>query len=94
VLLAFWAMSLSHERLRQAYTKHLVTWREGLHEYLRQGREDGQIVTPTPDEELVDELVLINAGANAMVVVGPEYTTTELQLAHLDAFFARLRRRR
>jgi AcrR family transcriptional regulator len=90
VLLAFWAMSLSHPQLAEAYQQHLVSWREALRESIAQGRADGDIVTQTPDEQLVDEVVLMNAGANVMMLFGPGHTTYELLRAHVDAFLDRL----
>ncbi|MDQ2837638.1 MAG: TetR/AcrR family transcriptional regulator [Actinomycetota bacterium] len=92
VLLAFWATSLSHPQLYEAYREHLKAWRAVLRKYLRQGRQDGDILTRTPDSELVDEIVLMNAGANVMVVVGPNFSTVAMQLRHLDSFFQRLGR--
>ena len=90
VLLAFWELSLSKQPLFEAYHGHLKRWRESLHEYIRQGRQDGDILTEEPDEKLVDELVLLNAGANIMSLVGPEFSTVQLQHLHLEAFFTRI----
>ncbi len=90
VLLSFWERALSNEELHQAYRDHLVSWRAGLLSYLAQGRADGDIVTDTPDEQLVDEIVLINAGANIMSLMAPDLSTPALLTAQLDAFFARI----
>ena len=92
VLLAFWELSLSKEALFEVYREHLLRWRGSLREYIRQGREDGDILTSDPDEQLVDELVLLNAGANIMSLVGPDFSTVELQHRHLDSFFDRITR--
>lgn len=92
VLLAFWATALSHQPLYDAYTQHLKSWRTILRKYLRQGRADGDILTRTPDSELIDEIILLNAGANVLVVVGPAYSSVALHLRHLEAFFERLGR--
>ncbi|WP_018681914.1 TetR/AcrR family transcriptional regulator [Actinokineospora enzanensis] len=90
VLLAFWEMSLSNKRLHDRYLVHLRSWRSLLHEYIRRGRTEGDIHTDTPDEQLVDEMVLINVGANVMSLVGPRYSTRKLQRQHLESFFDRI----
>ncbi len=90
VLLSFWERALSNEDLHGAYRDHLVSWREGLASYIAQGREAGDIVTDTPDEQLVDEIVLTNVGANIMSLIAPDLSTPELLKAQLDAFFERI----
>ncbi|MBB5953651.1 AcrR family transcriptional regulator [Saccharothrix tamanrassetensis] len=90
VLLVFWQMSLSNKALHDRYLEHLRGWRGLLHEHVQRGREDGDIRTSTPDEQLVDEIVLMNAGANVMSLVGPRYSTKKLQKQHLDSFFERI----
>ncbi|GAA1340647.1 TetR/AcrR family transcriptional regulator [Saccharothrix algeriensis] len=92
VLLVFWQMSLSNKRLHDRYREHLKGWRGLLHEHIRRARADGEIRTPLSDEQLVDEIVLINAGANVMSLVGPRYSTRKLQRQHLDSFFERIAR--
>jgi AcrR family transcriptional regulator len=93
VLLIFWQMSLSDQRMRDKYLEHVRSWRGLLHRYLAEGREDGDVVTKTPDEQLVDEAVLLNAGANVMSLVAGEFSTVELQHRHLEGFLDRLTRR-
>ncbi|MEU4803986.1 TetR/AcrR family transcriptional regulator [Actinosynnema sp. NPDC023587] len=90
VLMAFWEMSLSNKHLHARYQEHLKTWRGFLHEHIRRGRQDGDILTSTPDDQLVDEIVLMTAGANVMSLVGPRFSTRKLLRLHLDTFFARL----
>ncbi|NRQ36374.1 TetR/AcrR family transcriptional regulator [Nonomuraea sp. NN258] len=92
VLLIFWQTSLSNPRLYDKYLEHLGTWRGMLHRMIVEGREDGDIRTAMPDEQLVDEIVLMNAGANVMSLVGPKFSTVELQQRHLDSFFERIAR--
>ncbi|MEU3622345.1 TetR family transcriptional regulator [Amycolatopsis coloradensis] len=92
VLLTFWQLSLTNPKLQHKYLEHIRSWRGLLHRYLTEGREDGDIVTETPDEQLVDEVVLINAGANVMSLVAGEFSTIALQRRHLESFFARLTR--
>ncbi len=92
VLMAFWEMSLSNKDLHNRYQEHLKAWRGLLHEHIRRARTDGDIRTSTPDEQLVDEIVLMTAGANVMSLVGPRFSTRKLHKQHLDTFFDRLTR--
>ncbi|QIZ98157.1 TetR/AcrR family transcriptional regulator [Leifsonia sp. PS1209] len=90
VLLSFWERAMSNDDLHQAYLSHLTSWRGGLRTYIEQGRAAGDIVTSTPDEQLVDEIVLINVGANVMSLIAPHLSTPALLEAQLDAFFERI----
>nr|WP_316642306.1 TetR family transcriptional regulator C-terminal domain-containing protein [uncultured Roseateles sp.] len=92
VLLAYWAISLYNPKLHAKYLDHLKTWRAELGRYLREGREDGDIVTQTPDAQLIDEIVLLNAGATMMSLLGPKLSTVKLQKQHLADFLLRLTR--
>lgn len=92
VLMAFWELALANEGLREEYVRHLSSWRSTILDHLEEGREDGEVVTATPDDEIVDELILLTAGANVMTLVGREYTTIEIVDRHLDRFLGRLAR--
>ncbi|MFI0423903.1 TetR/AcrR family transcriptional regulator [Spongiactinospora sp. 9N601] len=92
ILLTFWHTSLCNPKLHDKYLEHLRAWRGTLHRLIGEGRADGDIVTALPDEQLVDEIVLLNAGANVMSLVGPDFSTLELQRRHLESFFERLTR--
>ncbi|WP_410565673.1 TetR/AcrR family transcriptional regulator [Amycolatopsis sp. cmx-4-61] len=92
VLLIFWQMSLANRRMHDKYLEHVREWRGLLHRFLTEGREDGDIVTTTPDEQIVDEIVLLNAGANVMSLVAGEFSTIDLQHRHLESLLDRLTR--
>ncbi|WP_372664893.1 TetR/AcrR family transcriptional regulator [Amycolatopsis kentuckyensis] len=92
VLMIFWQMSLGNRRMHDKYLEHVREWRGLLHRFLAEGREDGDIVTETPDEQIVDEIVLLNAGANVMSLVAGEFSTVGLQHRHLESLLERLTR--
>ncbi|MFJ7214481.1 TetR/AcrR family transcriptional regulator [Amycolatopsis sp. NPDC098790] len=92
VLMIFWQMSLANRRMHDKYLEHVREWRGLLHRFLTEGREDGDIVTETPDEQIVDEIVLLNAGANVMSLVAGEFSTVGLQHRHLESLLERLTR--
>lgn len=92
VLLSFWERAASNDHLHEIYVGHLITWRQALAQFIVEGRADGDILSSTPDEQLIDELVVMNVGANLMSLMDPERSTPALQQAHLDGFFERLGR--
>ncbi|WP_223694991.1 TetR/AcrR family transcriptional regulator [Leifsonia poae] len=90
VLLTFWERAVSNEELHSAYLAHLDSWREGLATYIADGRAAGDIVTATPDEQLVDEIVLMNVGSTIMSLIAPQRSTPTLLRAQLEDFLTRL----
>ncbi|AHH99365.1 TetR family transcriptional regulator C-terminal domain-containing protein [Kutzneria viridogrisea] len=92
VLLAFWQLALSDAKLHEKYLEHLRFWRGVLHRFIAEGREDGDIRTALPDEQLVDEIVLLTAGANVMSLVGAEFSTVALRHQHIESFLDRITR--
>lgn len=90
VLLSFWERAAFNDSLHDSYRAHLTTWRENLAMFIRQGRAAGEIVTATPDAQLLDEIVLMNSGATIMRVIAPELTTADLLRAHIESFLERI----
>jgi AcrR family transcriptional regulator len=92
VLLSFWERCAFSPELDHGYSEHLDSWKAMHRQYLREGREDGDIVIPTPDEQLVDEIVMMNIGATVVRVVSPEHVSIDVLEAQVTDFIARLRR--
>lgn len=92
VLLSFWERCAFSSEIDHDYGEHLTDWKAGYTQYLREGREDGDIVTETPDEQLVSEIVLMNIGATVTRVVSPEHLDSAVLDAQVTDFIARLRR--
>ncbi|QZY51664.1 TetR/AcrR family transcriptional regulator [Leucobacter tenebrionis] len=92
VLLSFWERCAFSSEIDHDYGEHLTSWKAGYMQYLREGREDGDIVTETPDEQLVSEIVLMNIGATVTRVVSPEHLDSAVLDAQVTDFIARLRK--
>ncbi|EYT56143.1 TetR family transcriptional regulator [Leucobacter sp. UCD-THU] len=92
VLLSFWERCAFSSEIDHDYGEHLTDWKAGYLQYLREGREDGDVVTETPDEQLVSEIVLMNIGATVTRVVSPEHLNSAVLDAQVTDFVARLRR--
>jgi len=90
VLLSFWELGRSSEPEGKLYQTHLKAWREELIDLIAQARAAGEVTSALDDDQLADELVLLNIGATAMVVVAPHQASPELFERLLDSFFARL----
>jgi len=91
VLLSFWERCAFSTEIEHDYGEHLTSWKASYMQYLREGREDGDIVTPVPDAQLVDEIVLMNVGATVLRVVNPEHLDPAILEAQVADFVARLR---
>ncbi|QIK62595.1 TetR/AcrR family transcriptional regulator [Leucobacter viscericola] len=92
VLISFWERCAFSTELDQDYDEHLIDWKKGMMQYLREGREDGDIITKTPDEQLTNEIITMNIGATVMRVVSPRLFNPDLLQAQVTDFIARLRR--
>lgn len=92
VLLSFWERCAFSSEIDHDYGEHLTDWKAGYMQYLREGREDGDVVTSTPDEQLVSEIVLMNIGATVTRVVSPEHLDRDILEQQVTDFIARLRR--
>lgn len=92
VLLSFWERCAFSPELDHGYSEHLDSWKAMHLGYLAQGREDGDIVTPTPDEQLVDEIIMMNIGATVVRVVSPEHVDVGRLEAQVTDFIERLKR--
>ena len=90
VLLSFWERAVSNDTLHEAYLVHFEDWWQGLARYIAEGREAGEITIQRPDDELVDEIVLMNVGSTIMSIIAPNRATPELMRRHIDDFIDRL----
>lgn len=93
VLLSFWERCAFSPEVRGGYDAHLDNWKSGYLGYLAEGREDGDIVTTTPDDQLADEIIMMNIGATVIRVVSPDRLHVPVLEAQVTDFIARLRRR-
>lgn len=91
VLLSFWERCAFNTDLDHHYGRHLDNWKAGYLQYLREGREDGEVRTPVPDPQLVSEVVLMNIGATVTRAVSPEHYDAEVIEQQISDFVARLR---
>lgn len=91
VLLSFWERCVFNTDLDHDYGQHLDNWSAGYHQYIAQGREDGDIVTSTPDDQLVSEIILMNIGATVVRVVSPAHLQAEMLEQQVTDFIAKLR---
>lgn len=91
VLLSFWERCAFSPEVRDGYDAHLDSWRAGYLGFLAEGREDGAILSPTPDDQLADEIIMMNIGATVIRVVSPNHLHVPVLEAQITNFIARLR---
>lgn len=90
VVLAFWEDAIASDDVVRRDSAR-STWEGTLLQYLREARLDGEITSSEPDEDLLDILSWMMAGLQSRVLLAPETTTPERQLAALDAYLRLLR---
>ena len=92
VLLSFWERCAFSSEIDHDYGEHLTNWSGDYLRYIAEGREDGDILSPTPDEQLVSEIIMMNIGATVISVVSPEHLAAPMLEAQVTDFIARIRR--
>lgn len=94
VLLSFWERCAFSPEIKGGYDAHIEAWTGGCLRFIAEGREDGDIVTPTPDQQLAHEIIMMNIGATVIrVVASPQLYVPNAELhAQVTDFIARLRR--
>ena len=92
VLLSFWERCAFSTEIDHDYGEHLTSWKEDILRLIAEGREDGDILTATPDEQLVNDIVMMNIGATVIRVVSPEHISNPTLDAQVSDFIARIRR--
>lgn len=91
IVVAFWERAAAFPHMAAVFERQLTTWREQFHDYLRQGRNSGEVTTATPDEAISDEMLNMLMGAQATALLLPQQNTPKRLLAVLDQALARLR---
>jgi len=91
VLLVFWEQGMSSRTISESYRGHLESWHGALEDLVAACRAAGTIRTPTPDAEIVDELILLNVGSTLLSAVSGDFLRPASLERVLDALFERLR---
>ncbi|QIM16243.1 TetR/AcrR family transcriptional regulator [Leucobacter insecticola] len=92
VLLSFWERCVFSPELNHDYDEHLSGWTTEYLQYLKEGREDGDILNPTSDAQLANEIIMMVLGATVTRVVSPAFFVPEILEAQVTDYIARLRR--
>lgn len=91
VLLSFWERVAFNPTLDEDYSQHVQVWTDGYLQHVTEGRALGEIVTELPDEQIVNEAILLNIGATVLHVVSPTHLKAATLEAQVTDFLARLR---
>ncbi|ROS45117.1 TetR/AcrR family transcriptional regulator [Amycolatopsis thermoflava] len=86
VVLPFWQRALADAELESVYDAAMAAWRERIGGFLRDARAAGEVRTPVPDEVVVEQLLAMLNGVQALALLTPGTTTPELQRRMIDAF--------
>ena len=87
---SFWAQSLVNDRLRKVRTESHIAARANWLANITALRDAGFITTPTPDDVLADELLMVIDSLSAQALLFPDVITVERQIVLVDSFMSRL----
>jgi len=94
IVVAFWERAVGNDRMATVYRRHTRQWMAELERRLAEGRADGQVTTADSDAEIVDQLVWMMTGLQAMSRLAPELATARRQRNALENLLAGLARAR
>lgn len=86
VVLPFWQRALADAQLEDVWVESMAQWRQQLRQLLAEGRAEGAVRTPTPDDVVVEQLLAVLNGAQVLAVLGPTDTTRETQQRMIDTY--------
>ncbi|QTX05375.1 TetR/AcrR family transcriptional regulator [Agromyces archimandritae] len=84
IVVAFWERAVSNERLARIYRTHTCAWLGELARHLAAARDAGEVTASTPDTVVLDRLMWMMTGLQAMSRLAPELASPERQRAALD----------
>jgi AcrR family transcriptional regulator len=85
VVLAFWEDAIASGSTERRFSAR-TSWDDTLLGYVRQARADGDIRAAESDEDILNILTWMMGGLQSRVLLAPEATSREHQLAALDAY--------
>jgi AcrR family transcriptional regulator len=86
VVLSFWQRALADAELGAVYVEAMAVWREQIRDFLQAGRAEGSVTTDAPDDVLVEQLLAMLNGLQALALLDNDAATPELQRRMIDAF--------
>jgi len=84
VIVAFWARSLTMPTLAELFREHESAFRRQLAHYLDEARASGEIRSEASNTDIVDLLMWMMMGLQAMELFSPTRTTPRRQRAALE----------
>lgn len=91
VVVPFWQRALTDAGLRQLYAVSMALWRSQITGFLRQGRDEGEVRTSTPDDVVAEQLLAMLNGLQAAAVLDAASATAAMQHRTLEAFLNSLK---
>ncbi len=90
VVVAFWGRSLSLPGLADLFRSHEATFREQIVQHLDEARADGELTSEASNTDVVDSIMWMMMGLQAMEIFTPTRTTPRRQRAALERILAAL----
>ncbi|WP_432487877.1 TetR/AcrR family transcriptional regulator [Kineococcus sp. SYSU DK018] len=92
MVLSVWSRAIVDEALEAVHAESMGVWRSMIVEWLREGRDLGQVRTSTTDDVLADQLMTQLMGAQVMALAGGSAVGPAAQEAVLEEWISRLAR--
>ncbi len=92
VVLPFWSRALTDPDLAASFDRSMDRWRERLADFFAQARTDGRLAGEIPDDLLVEQLLALLNGAQALTALSPGPAGVDSQRQMLEAHLATLSR--
>jgi AcrR family transcriptional regulator len=86
VVLPFWQRALADAELSAVYVEAMAVWRAQIRDFLQAGRSEGSVTTEAPDEVLVEQLLSMLNGVQALALLDAGAVTPVLQRRMVDTF--------
>lgn len=90
VVVAFWEQAAADETMAEVYRSHTREWATQLGRYLAEARAAGEASTPHADADIVDELIYMMTGLQALCRLAPDLATPDRQRAALERILSGL----
>lgn len=92
VLISYLERCAFNPELDEQYGGHVRGWKDGYRHRFAEARAAGEVLTSTPDDLLITEILQMNMGATILSVVAPDEVHREILETQVDMFIARISR--
>lgn len=90
VAVAFWDRASASPKLRKVHADSFAIWRTWMENELDSARRSGDLASPIPDRQIIDELLAVTTGSRVLPLLEPGTAESFGHVELLEAIVARL----